>query len=196
MRASNTTLKRAELEELFPLEQRPEPLLSQSGKAVLDHVYEPLEHADISVQQRVRNARLFAAGASVEALVSRLLPVLDSLDSLLKQIPSLEIEGNDYFDNWIRALQASYKKMLKALEREGLEPLESEGLAVDLALHDVLEVIPREGVTEARVIKEEEKGYRFRDRIIRDAKVIAEVPVNNNSDAVTEGGIDNPLLDE
>lgn len=168
--------RRSELEELFPLEQRPHPLLSRGQESVLDHVYRPLEHEEISTQQRVRSARLYAAGSPVESLVVQLLPVLDTLQSLLEQSDALLEEKNEYLENWLRSLSACQKRLLRVLERAGLAAIPALGLPVDLSVHDVIKIVPRPGVGEPRVIQELEKGYRFRDRVIRDAKVIAEVP--------------------
>ena len=177
-------MNRTELEDLFPLEQRPLPLLSRSQDAVLEHVYQPLEHARVDTQQRVRNARMYAAGSAVEALVGCLLPVLDTLEAILSQTQEFPAEEQAYFQNWLRSLSACQKRLLRVLEREGLAPIEAVGRPVDLSVHDVIKVHPRPHVEEPRVVEELEKGYRFRDRVLRDAKVIAEVPLEQTQNSV------------
>ena len=179
-------MNRTVLEDLFPLEQKPLPLLSRSQDAVLQHVYQPLEHAEVGTQQRVRNARMYAAGSGVETLVGRLLPVLDALEALLSQTSQLGAEENAYFQNWLRSLSACQKRLLRVLEREGLAPIEAVGRPVDLSVHDVIKVHPRPHAGEPRVIEELEKGYRFRDRVLRDAKVVAEVPLDQTQDTVAD----------
>ncbi|MBE7560520.1 nucleotide exchange factor GrpE [bacterium] len=174
-------MRRNDLEELFPLEQRPLSLVSRSHESVLDHVYRPLENEEVSTQQRVRNARLYAAGSALENLVTQLLPVLDTLSLLLDQVDQLGVERNVYFDNWLRSLAACHKRLVRVLERMGLSAVESVGRPVDFSVHDVIKVHPRPGVSEPRIIQELEKGYRFRDRVIRDAKVVAEVPPEETS---------------
>ncbi len=182
--------RRKDLEELFPLEQRPLSLLSRSQESVLDHVYRPLEHEEVTAQQRVRNARLYSAGSAVENLVAQLLPVLDVLGSLLEQQEQLGLERNQYFENWLRSLSACQKRLLRVLERTGLSSIESLGQPVDFSVHDVVKVQPRPGVTEPRVVQELEKGYRFRDRVIRDAKVVAEVPPEQAQQTLANGELE------
>ena len=96
-----------------------------------------------------------------ESLVRDLLPVLDDLD---QAIPSLEGEKNR------EGFQLLARKLYKILGSHGLESIGSLGRRFDPDLH---EAIAKEESTaeEGTILEEYQKGYRFRSRVLRPAKV-------------------------
>jgi molecular chaperone GrpE len=102
-----------------------------------------------------------------EALVSSLLPVLDDLVRSLKA-------GKDSADtgSFYRGVELISAKLLKTLESQGLAAFESVGRPFDVEYHDALLQVPRDDVPPHTVVEEIERGYKFKDRVLRHARVV------------------------
>jgi molecular chaperone GrpE len=100
----------------------------------------------------------------VSAIVRRLLPILDSLERALAQPASPD-------DPLVRGITLTLQQMLEALRKEGLEPIEARGRRFDPRLHEAVEVVPSAGIEEGMVLEEMQRGYLFRDRLVRPALV-------------------------
>lgn len=105
-------------------------------------------------------------------LMRRMIPILDAFDNILKYSKTLDIENDEVLANWVKAITAVHRHLLLALEREGLSTIESVGQKLDLSHHDVVEVRPDPTVENNTIIEEVEKGYRYRGRVLRDARVV------------------------
>jgi len=91
-----------------------------------------------------------------EKLISRLLPVLDSLDQAAKH------------DDGTKVL---YQQLFEILASEGLKPIESIGQKFDPFRHEALFQVKKEDLEEDTVAEEIQKGYLFNSRVIRFSKV-------------------------
>jgi len=91
-----------------------------------------------------------------EKLISRLLPVLDSLDQAAKH------------DEGTKVL---YQQLFEILASEGLKPIESIGQKFDPFRHEALFQVKKEDLEEDTVAEEIQKGYLFNSRVIRFSKV-------------------------
>ena len=105
------------------------------------------------------------AGADV---VKDLLPVVDDFDRA--------VISNEQVDD-IEALKEGFKliqsKMLRLLEQQGLKPMDSIGKEFDTEYHEAITNIPApEESMKGKVVDVAEKGYFFKDKILRYAKVI------------------------
>jgi molecular chaperone GrpE len=102
--------------------------------------------------------------------VKSLLPFLDSLERILflgrNNPPSPEV------DNWLRSIEGIYFRILNTLERFGLKGMETLGKQVNLDMHEVVEYRLSTEYPQNTIITERQKGYAFRGKILRDAKVV------------------------
>jgi len=96
-----------------------------------------------------------------EALVVRLLPVLDDLDAALQHTDGEPAKG-------IRMVQ---ENLLKALRAVGLEEIPAESQTFDPYLHDCIQQVSDPGREDGAVAEVVLKGYRLQDRILRPAQV-------------------------
>ncbi len=101
--------------------------------------------------------------ANVELILS-LLPVLNDLETAFTTIPP-EIAGS----SWIEGMKLIMRKLQSTLEAQGLSLIEALGKPFDPRFHEAVAQIEGE---EGIVVKEIQKGYQFRDRVIRHSKVI------------------------
>jgi molecular chaperone GrpE len=89
-------------------------------------------------------------------LVSKLLPVLDSLEVAAKHE-----EGS----------KVLYMQLLDILQGEGLVPIETKGMKFDPYRHEALFQVETKELEEGVVAEEIQKGYIFNSHVIRFSKV-------------------------
>ena len=104
-----------------------------------------------------------------EALVARLIPVLDDFDAALTHLEGDASKG-------VRMVRDN---LLKALEATGLEEIPADGARFDPYVHDCVQQVPDPDLEDGAVKEVVRKGYRLQDRILRPAQVIV---VKNGSE--------------
>jgi molecular chaperone GrpE len=101
-----------------------------------------------------------------EALLVRLLPVLDEFDAAAEGVEGEAGQG-------VRMIRDN---LLKALADVGLEAIPALGLPFDPYVHECVEQVADEASEDGAVKGLVRKGYRLHDRVLRPAQVIV---VNN-----------------
>jgi molecular chaperone GrpE len=99
-----------------------------------------------------------------ERLVKELLPVLDDLERALEAAAQHE---EAKLEEGVRLV---HRELMKALAREGLVEVETEG-QFDPHVHEALLSQPSEQ-EDGSVIEVLQKGYRLGDRVLRPARVV------------------------
>ena len=64
------------------------------------------------------------------------------------------------------------KQLNDLLSENGLQPIEAEGKKFDPNLHEAIAHEPSGQVSEGIVLRQTRRGYRFKDRLLRPAKVV------------------------
>ena len=97
-------------------------------------------------------------------LVLSLLPVLDDLERALEHV------GPEMSDHeWVEGIRLIQRKLLAALEANGVRVMEAVGQPFDPNLHEAAMHGPGES---GMVVGEVQKGYFLHDRVLRPARVI------------------------
>jgi len=102
-------------------------------------------------------------------LLSAIFPALDNFTRAFASIPE-DLQGND----WVKGIEAIEATLLKALKDTGLEMIDEVGIPVDPEKHEVLMEVDAPTATQdsaGKVVQILEKGYSFRGRTLRPAKV-------------------------
>ncbi len=100
------------------------------------------------------------------SMILRFLPVVDSFDLAIEKIPEkLKKDEN------VKGLFQIRKKMLDFLRTEGVSSFESLNEKFNPELHDVVESVEKKGVDSGVIIKEIQKGYKIKNKLLRPAKV-------------------------
>lgn len=118
-----------------------------------------LENLRREKDEEVKSARNYAN----LKLVERLIEVLDDMERLIKHFDdrkSLEFE----------ALGLVYKKFKDILSSEGLKEIEASG-KFDPFDHEAVERIESEELPDWEIVEVVQRGYKFKSRIIRPARV-------------------------
>ncbi len=103
-----------------------------------------------------------------ENLIKEILPAIDNLERAMGQ----DQNGEDFGKHLLEGVELTLKGLLGTLEKLGLKPLVSVGEPFDPNFHEALVMEPSKDVPEQRVMKEYEKGYLLKDRLLRAAKVV------------------------
>ncbi|AET65482.1 nucleotide exchange factor GrpE [Methanothrix harundinacea] len=111
---------------------------------------------DNTVKRAAREREASTLFAS-ERLMTKLLPVLDSLDQAAKHV-----EGMDK----VR------KQLLDVLRTEGLSPIEAKGEKFDPYKHEALMMVESDEDEEGTVTEEVQRGYALNSKVIRFSKVL------------------------
>lgn len=117
-------------------------------------------------------------GLANEALLSKLLAIVDDFDRALAQMPP-EVERA----GWTEGIVAIDRKLRQLLESEGLTPIDAQGQPFDPHQHEAVMQQPTADVPEGTVTQELQRGYRVRDRILRPAMVAVAVSPTNDQHA-------------
>ena len=98
-----------------------------------------------------------------EAMVEKLLPVLDSFEAAVVQLP------HDADSGVRKGVELVYAQLIAVLEGAGLERIEADGQTFDPNEHEA--VMHEDGDGEPIVAATMRTGYRLKGRVVRPAMV-------------------------
>lgn len=107
---------------------------------------------------------MFEMGAS--DVIKKLLPVIDNFERGFKSITDDEKETP-----FAKGMDMVYKQTMKMLEDLDVKPIEAVGLEFNPDLHNAVMHVDDDSVGESIIIEEFEKGYTYRDTVIRHSMV-------------------------
>jgi len=102
----------------------------------------------------------------VGEVTKRYLPILDDLERALNNRPTSG-EGA----TWAQGIELIYRKLVTALEADGVKPMDAEGKMFDPNLHEAISQEPSPDHESGQIIDVLQKGYMIGDRVIRPAVV-------------------------
>jgi molecular chaperone GrpE len=159
-------------EDQQPTEVQPTPAAEmqselQKVKAERDALLDRLarlqaefENARKRVVREQQEYREYAVADTVKAL----LPILDSFDRALQ---GTNLEGPEF-----RAgIELINKQLHDALVKLGVRPIPAKGEPFDPHLHQAIEMVDTDEVEDHHVLEELQKGYKFKDRLLRPSMV-------------------------
>ena len=122
-----------------------------------------------NIRKRARRDVEAAQARGVGRLARELLPSLDNLDRALAHAEAEEADAEHHLTKGIRLVQ---QELLAALTRVGIEPYSPEGEAFDPHQHEALSQMPVEGTATGTIVQVYQPGYRYKDEVLRAAKVV------------------------
>lgn len=109
-------------------------------------------------------AQMFETGA--KNIIEKILPVVDNFERGLAAIPEAD-KGNAFAEG----MEKIYKQMITVLEEAGVSAIEAVGQEFDPNLHNAVMHVDDEEVGENIVVEEFQKGYKYRDSVVRHSMV-------------------------
>lgn len=119
--------------------------------------------------ERERETMIKYAG---EQVLRELLATLDNLDRAIEQGTGESEDVQKKLDAMLEGVDLTRKGLLSTLEKFEVIPIESVGKPFDPNEQEALTMEPSKDVPANHVLREFARGYRFRDRLLRPAKVV------------------------
>jgi molecular chaperone GrpE len=138
----------------------------QKLKAERDTLLDRLARAQAEFENARRRAAKeqqdFRDFATVDAIKS-LLPVIDSFERALQA----KSEAGDFRTG----VELIYKQLQDVLAKMGVRPIAAKGEQFDPHVHEAIEMVERPDAADHEVLEEWQRGYKFKDRLLRPAMV-------------------------
>ena len=99
-------------------------------------------------------------------IIERILPVIDNFERGLAVIPEDKKE-----DPIAEGMEKIYKQIQKVFEEAGVNPIEAAGKEFDPNFHNAVMHVEDESLGENIVAEELQKGYMYRDSVVRHSMV-------------------------
>jgi molecular chaperone GrpE len=100
---------------------------------------------------------------AISDAVKSFLPVVDSLERALQvKSDATEFRGG---------VELIYKQLQAALAKLSVNPIVSKGEPFNPHLHEAVEMVETSEIPDHQVIEELQRGYKFKDRLLRPAMV-------------------------
>jgi molecular chaperone GrpE len=131
--------------------------------ALLDRLARQQAEFDNARKRSVREQQEFREFAAAD-VIKGLLPALDSFERALKVSQGESSE----FRNGIELI---YRQFQDALQKAGVQPIAAVGQPFDPRLHEAIEMVDTSDVPDHHVIDEFQRGYKYKDRLLRPAMV-------------------------
>ena len=108
--------------------------------------------------------QMFETGA--KSIVEKILPVVDNFERGLAAVTEEE-KGSPF----VEGMEKIYKQMMTMLEEAGVKTIEAVGQEFDPNLHNAVMHIEDEEFGENIIAEEFQKGYTYRDSVVRHSMV-------------------------
>lgn len=107
-------------------------------------------------------ASMYIVGA--KDIVEKILPVVDNFERGLAMA-----EGSE--DPFVEGMEKIYKQLMTALDEMGVKPIEAVGQEFNPDFHNAVMHVEDEEAGENIVVEEFQKGYLYKDHVVRHSMV-------------------------
>ncbi|HIS47385.1 MAG TPA: nucleotide exchange factor GrpE [Candidatus Scybalocola faecigallinarum] len=110
-------------------------------------------------------AQMFDSGAG--DIIEKILPVIDDMERGLAALNDEEKETS-----FAKGMEMIYKKFIGILNNAGVEPIDAAGKEFDPNFHNAVMQSPSDEVESGYVVQELQKGYMYKEKVLRHSMVI------------------------
>ena len=107
---------------------------------------------------------MFEVGA--KSVIEKLLPVVDNFERGLATLSEEEAQGG-----FAKGIEMVYKQLMEELSKLEVKPIEAVGKEFDPNLHNAVMHVEDEEAGENIIVEEFQKGYTYRDAVVRHSMV-------------------------
>lgn len=109
-------------------------------------------------------SQMYEIGA--KDIIEKILPVVDNFERGIAAVPEEE-KSNSFAEG----MEKIYKQLMTTLEEIGVKPIEAVGQEFDPDFHNAVMHVEDEEVGENIITEEFQKGYLYRDSVVRHSMV-------------------------
>ena len=123
-------------------------------------------------KRRMERGRFRLLEYAGENSLRDLLATVDNIDRAVEQASAAADDDSKKLVAMPEGLALTRKGLMATMERYGVEPLASVGQQFNPDEHDAMVMEPSDEVPANHVLQEFARGYRFKDRVLRHARVV------------------------
>lgn len=123
-------------------------------------------------KKRVERERLASMKYAGETIFKEMLPVVDNLERAIDQGVIEDANAEKNLAGLLEGIQLTLKSLVSTLEKFEVKTIDSVGKPFDPEHQEALSMGESDTIPANHVITEFEKGYYYKDRLLRAAKVI------------------------
>jgi len=109
-------------------------------------------------------SQMFEVGA--KSMLEKMLPTIDNFERGLAMLTDEQKQ-----EPFAQGMEKTYRQMLAALESAGVKQIEAVGQPFDPNLHNAVMHVEDDSVGENIVVEDFQKGYMYRDSVLRHSMV-------------------------
>ncbi len=109
-------------------------------------------------------SQMYEIGA--KDIIEKILPVVDNFERGLMAVKEEEKDAP-----FVQGMEMIYKQLMTTLESAGVKPIEAKGQEFNPDLHNAVMHVDDEELGENVVVEELQKGYMYRDSVVRYSMV-------------------------
>jgi len=135
-------------------------------------VYAEMEN----MKKRLEKEKKEAIEYANETLLKDILPFIDNIERAIEHA-----NENSKIEDFIKGIQLTLDHLLKTLEKHGVKQITSKNKPFDPNYHEAMSVVETDEVEPNIVVEEMQKGYIYKNRLLRPALVtVSKVPEEKN----------------
>jgi molecular chaperone GrpE len=146
----------------------PEEIIEELESQIKDLKNELLkQRADVeNTRKRLEKERIIERKYAAVPIAKEILMPLDNFDLALKHA-----QEDESVKQFVQGFEMIKKQFIKALENEGVSEIDALDADYDPNFHQAIMTEKKDGVEPNKVTEVLQKGYMFKDRVIRPAMV-------------------------
>lgn len=118
-------------------------------------------------KRRTDKEKMEISTLTIKQFANEIITVIDDFERTLNSLPEVEDEG--IYSDGIKLI---FEKMNKILMDKGIESFDSIGEIFDPEIHEAISSQEDKSKKDGTILNEFLKGYKYKEKIIRHAKVI------------------------
>ena len=99
-------------------------------------------------------------------IIEKILPIVDNFERGLAAVPEDKKE-----DSFVAGMEMIYKQIMTTFESLGVKPIQAVGKEFNLDLHNAVMHVEDEEAGENIIVEEFQKGYTYKDSVVRHSMV-------------------------
>ncbi len=129
-------------------------------------------HADFdNIKKRLEREKYQALEYAQEKFAKDLIPVVDALEMALEASNNTELDATELLEKVKEGVELTMKQFTSVLEKHGVKAVCTDE-AFDANIHNAVQKIDSDKHESGEIVTTFQKGYRYKDRTLRDAMVV------------------------
>ena len=166
-KAEENTTEDAEKKKLFGKKEKKEKKDKKDERIeeLTDQVKRQMAEFD-NFRKRTEKEKTSMYEMGAKSVIEKILPVLDNFERGLQSVPEEEKDLP-----FAAGMNMIYKQLFSELEQIGVKPIEAVGQEFDPNFHNAVMQVESEEYESGIVAQELQKGYMYRDTVVRHSMV-------------------------